>query len=778
MEEDLLIKVCIVGGNALSAFLSWRLQATQMCDVTLVWKNQYETVQQYGVSFKSPVFGNERFKPYAVVSSTAEAAARGSQFDYVLLCVKALPDHYDISEVIAPVVSVQHTCILVNTTHALGIETYLEQRFPMNVVLSLVSAAEIVQLGPSEFEHKSATDLWVGAANRNPKIPAAIQTDMAAAIAMTLTSGKVNCKTSPNIRQQQFETMMGPVAFHPASVIFENTNYGELMEQPGVRAIIEGVLDELIAVAEAKGCQFPAGYRHEIIQTMTQKNIEANQNSIMYLDFKDGRPMEVETYLGAPIRLAQEVDVKVPRVETLYGVMYDLNIKNQARHKEGPPAGPAATATPGSPGSIHPPRISSHGAQHMNGGPPSAMMSAMRGGRGRPPMSGPPGMRRGGPMNGYGPGPRMSNGNYGPGPQLSRRPSFEDSNLDEFSHVVMYDNLPEGGLPDGEANGHHPNDMVLRERELALRQRELALREAEMNMRRHRPGPRRPPPPASINGAIYDDEEDDDFIDGPTRPMMNPNQDLDMVSITSNRNRKSASQGNMRGMDPRQRGGSRMGFRPPFGKNRTSATIMDQMPNPRDAILDSSLLGISSNRYGDTDRSVRMQHHQSSRANSMTTPSLYHYPDHMPRPPMHPNSSMRRSSQSPGNPLAPPSFGPRPGGRPSPPHGYTGGPPHGGMPGAPRGGRPSPPNMQQPVPRHPPGHGNAVAPDQVEQQAGVSTTLYPPKHGPQVRSLTGSASGSGESGDSGDASVNSSSSSLAHHQGGKHLPRPPPVPMK
>jgi hypothetical protein len=81
-----LMKVCVVGGNAISAFLSWRLQATTSCDVTLVWKSGFDAVAQYGVSFKyvcarsrllpartgsltpgfwdrSKAFGNERFKP-------------------------------------------------------------------------------------------------------------------------------------------------------------------------------------------------------------------------------------------------------------------------------------------------------------------------------------------------------------------------------------------------------------------------------------------------------------------------------------------------------------------------------------------------------------------------------------------------------------------------------------------------------------------------------------------------------------------------------------------
>lgn len=52
MADMELINVLLVGGNAVSAFLSWRLQATNACDVTLVWKSGYEHVAQYGISFK------------------------------------------------------------------------------------------------------------------------------------------------------------------------------------------------------------------------------------------------------------------------------------------------------------------------------------------------------------------------------------------------------------------------------------------------------------------------------------------------------------------------------------------------------------------------------------------------------------------------------------------------------------------------------------------------------------------------------------------------------
>jgi hypothetical protein len=51
-QTQQLTNICVVGGNAVSAFMSWRLSATNACDVTLVWKNGFENVSQYGLSFK------------------------------------------------------------------------------------------------------------------------------------------------------------------------------------------------------------------------------------------------------------------------------------------------------------------------------------------------------------------------------------------------------------------------------------------------------------------------------------------------------------------------------------------------------------------------------------------------------------------------------------------------------------------------------------------------------------------------------------------------------
>lgn len=76
-------------------------------------------------------------------------------------------------------------------------------------MLSLVSGANLKQLGSTEFEHSGSREIWVGSANLESRIPQAIQRDMSEALAMTLTTGQVECKVSDNIRQQQYERMIG-----------------------------------------------------------------------------------------------------------------------------------------------------------------------------------------------------------------------------------------------------------------------------------------------------------------------------------------------------------------------------------------------------------------------------------------------------------------------------------------------------------------------------------------------------------------------------------------
>lgn len=530
--------------------------------------------------------------------------------------------------------------------------------------------------------------------------------------------------------------------------------------------MIFGIMDELLQLAEANGCKFSSDFKEKTAEEMSKPNAP---ESIMWQDYVARRPMEVETYLGSPIKLARDSSIAVPRIETLYAVLHNHNIVNRNRPKGGPEAGSLMPPSSPTVTSAHPRLPSQSGHRPMmsgmppNGGPMPPRQPRPRNSsnfsQGPGPGPGPgPGMRRGpppmngGPPNGYGrPPPHMNGGGGSRAP--SRRGSMDGNDLEEFSHLVLYDDIPEG--QEGSIAGDH-SDMALRDREMHHRQREMSMRDHEMRSRRGPPpGPqRRGPHPMRHSQQVFDDD-DDDYIDPmPTGPPSVDTENFDMMSVTSRKNRKapgpSAAQfrHNPEANGPPSRGGR---FRPNFGRNRSSQG--PHAPVSSDTIMDDPMMNFSSNRYGTVDRGAMGA---GSRANSLTASrmeDLQHFgpPSGGGAPSM--NGAMpRRTSQSPGNPYSP-AMSMR-GGRPSPPNGF--GPPMNGR-------RASPPDgVRQPVPRYPPGQGNSVAPQQVEQHVGVSS-LHPPKQG-NVRSLTGSASASAASGEAESEPSAHSSQSSFHQQ--------------
>lgn len=476
---------------------------------------------------------------------------------------------------------------------------------------------------------------------------------------------------------------------------------------------------------------------------------QAVADSIMWQDYQARRPMEVETYLGSPVKLAQEANVKVPRIETLYAMLHHLNVVNRNRPKTTdatlvapgnapPPSGSPTSVMAPSPMSRIPPQ--GRGMPPPNGLPNGNGVPPPRRPRGSSQLGPPPSIRRPSsnavPPNGYS-RPAMGGPPNGYPRQPSRRGSIDEDLREEFGYLAHHDDIPEGG----EATYADSSDMALREREISLRQRELALREQEMRMRGPPrgpvgpigppPGSRRGPPPRQAGGPGMHDEDDDedDYFDpqaGPPMPMIDPDN-FDMMSMTSRKNRQhqqKPSAAQFRKNPEFDVGPPRPSrFRPSFGQRNRSSQLG---PSPGFAVnpLDDPMAGFSDNRYGHVDRSAMQAE---SRANSMTSQAGWQNGQNG-------GAFQRRASQSPG--YAPSMRGGN--GRPSPPNGYGSG----------MNGRPSPPNgVRQPIPQYPPGHGNAVVPHQVEQHAGVSH-LHPPTKGKNVPSLTGSASASAGSGDS------------------------------
>ncbi|KAI8142392.1 ketopantoate reductase [Fennellomyces sp. T-0311] len=168
------VRILTVGTGAVGSVYSWGL--AQSCQVTTVCRSNYETVRDHGFTMESAKFGRSVFKPHngmsitgtqttfaynpTVVRSVKEATVHGP-FDYILVTLKALPDVYDITEIIAPAMTPKETAIVL-IQNGLGVEAPIVQRFPENPLISIVAYIATLQDKPGYTRHLGGEKLRLG----------------------------------------------------------------------------------------------------------------------------------------------------------------------------------------------------------------------------------------------------------------------------------------------------------------------------------------------------------------------------------------------------------------------------------------------------------------------------------------------------------------------------------------------------------------------------------------------------------------------------------------
>lgn len=679
-----------------------------------------------------------------MVQQVEDAVEPGRPYDYVLVCVKVIPELYELADVIADVVTPSHTCILLNTTTTIGVEKSLGRRFPKNLIVSLVNYADLNQTAAFEFEHLGqSARVWIGTAIRNEHIPEETQQDMVESLALTLEAGSVDCQISHNIIQQQWEKMMGyipsptltdsrPIAFHTLSVISQEPNFKALEQDPYSSRILRSLLAECIQVATRQHCEFSKSHVLDVIAQMIapfpipndNEPLDTNLLTTMYQDLLANRPLEFEVYLGNPVRMAEDEGIAVPNLRMLYAIARHVN---KARTKADGARSP------------HIPQ-----PRQLNVPPPPRQSMVNGRGRGLAPRS----FSDGPPTQPNGRGRPIVNGH--PPTRLPRRGSFE-GDLDQFRDIAMYaDNIASNenidpksttngdmdfgprGRPQVPSSRH--SELDIRSRELQIRERELQLREREIEMQR-RGRLRHNNVPSTI---VDDEDEDDGPVQGPgSQRQVMVNETFDMMSVTGRKARNKSLPSNTQirktpfmGGDPNPSGGGRlMSLTGGRSKSRAGSSLGVSHAT-FDPLNENPLMGFTSNRYPGVDtRSIVA----SSRANSLTSQRM----DELGMGP-----GRTASMMGPGGAYPSISRGP-------PPRGSS-------IPQQYGRGRPPPPPQEY----APQGMSRGY-----QDPASLSAPGIPPKDPSKVRSTTGSASASSASlGGTGES--HSSSSSLeppGHH---------------
>jgi 2-dehydropantoate 2-reductase len=129
----------------------------------------------------------------------------------------------------------------------------------------------------------------------------------ATALAALLDAGGLPTQVHPSIRDEVWSKLVGNGSSNPLSVV-SGATLDRLFAEPGLRALIEAVMLEIMALGAGLGVRFPLDVQARIA---VGQRLGAFRTSMLQ-DFDLGRPLELGAIADAPLELAERLRVPMP----------------------------------------------------------------------------------------------------------------------------------------------------------------------------------------------------------------------------------------------------------------------------------------------------------------------------------------------------------------------------------------------------------------------------------------------------------------------------------
>jgi 2-dehydropantoate 2-reductase len=298
-----MTSILIVGAGAVGALFGSAL-ARQGAQVSVVCRSDYDIVAREGYDITSPLLGNHRFYPHAVFRSVTESKTPP---DYLILTTKVL-EGVDRAALIRPAVGPKTVIVLIQ--NGVDIEAEIATAFAENEILSGLAIVGVGRSAPGMVNHQTMGQLNLG------RFPSGASPS-AERLASLLNGAGIGCKVTDNVVSARWQKAVWNATFNPISITGGMLDTAIMLGTPESTAFIQRAMEEVCAVAAAAG--FPM-HPKLIEQLITSTKAIPPYHTSMALDYKYGRPMEIEAILGNTVRAARKHGVSTPILETLYAL--------------------------------------------------------------------------------------------------------------------------------------------------------------------------------------------------------------------------------------------------------------------------------------------------------------------------------------------------------------------------------------------------------------------------------------------------------------------------
>lgn len=307
-------RIAVVGAGAIGGYYGTKL-AYFGRDVHFLMRGDLREVRRFGIRIR----GKSENIRLAKVNCYLSAQEIGP-CDLVLIALKTTANA-DLADLIPPLL--HERTMLLTLQNGLGNEELLAELFGAERVLGGLCFICLNRVSLGVIEHYDHGRLIVGEYNR---YPAARTHD----IAWEFKRCGVVCSVAENLALERWRKLVWNIPFNGLAVTAGGRDTAAILASDALRATTLALMEEVIAAANKCGYILPTAVALD--QIKRTESMGAYKPSTL-IDFKAGRPLEIEAIWGDPLRRALAAGAEMPELTRLYTRLREIDAQSRGERE-------------------------------------------------------------------------------------------------------------------------------------------------------------------------------------------------------------------------------------------------------------------------------------------------------------------------------------------------------------------------------------------------------------------------------------------------------------
>jgi len=307
-------KIAVIGSGAVGCYYGGMLAHTG-CDVRFLMRADLAAVRERGLVIHTG--GNT-----VTLSPEADGPGKGGvqafasteeigPCDLVIIALKATAN--EMMERSIPPLLKEDTALL-TLQNGLGNEEFLAERWGAERVMGALCFVCLNRTAPGVIEHFDHGSISIGEFRRP-------ESERLRAIVEAFQAAGIDAAAVENLVTERWRKLLWNIPFNGLSIAGNGATVADVLADDGLRKLARDLMSEGLEAAARLGHEIPHAFAD--FQIERSYSMGPYQPSSM-IDWKLGRPVEVEAIWGEPWRQGTAAGGEMPRLEMLYRLLLRL----------------------------------------------------------------------------------------------------------------------------------------------------------------------------------------------------------------------------------------------------------------------------------------------------------------------------------------------------------------------------------------------------------------------------------------------------------------------